>query len=228
MAEKPNITWIGSPNFGYPRGTHGRQGYKPKAIVYHIMQGTLAGTDSWFRNPESGASTHFGVGKNGEIHQYVDLNDAAWGNGAINRPSWSGLIPDGKGDYINPNLYTISIEHEGKHPQGGFWEPTEAQYQASLALTKWLCAEFGIEPSKETLIGHNQIDSVNRPYCPGPGFPFKRLLDDLKPKWDPVVEIARLRERGIINSPHEPGEGLTWATFATVINRVLDRVEGKG
>ena len=66
---KPNITWIG---------------YKFIAIVDHIMSGTLTGTDSWFANPVSKVSSHFGVGKNGEIHQYVDLDNPAWANGGVN------------------------------------------------------------------------------------------------------------------------------------------------
>jgi N-acetyl-anhydromuramyl-L-alanine amidase AmpD len=61
--QKPNIIWIGTPNFTSPKG------YKTIAIVDHIMAGTLAGTDSWFNNPTSKVSSHFGVGKNGEIYK---------------------------------------------------------------------------------------------------------------------------------------------------------------
>ena len=51
--------------------TKGRSGQKPRAIVLHLMGGTLKGTDSWFRNPVAQASTHYGVGKKGEIYQWV-------------------------------------------------------------------------------------------------------------------------------------------------------------
>lgn len=63
--QKSTILWKGSPNFSSPKG------YKTIAIVDHIMAGTLSGTDSWFANPASQVSSHFSVGKNGEIHQYV-------------------------------------------------------------------------------------------------------------------------------------------------------------
>ena len=43
------IKWIGSPN-----KDKGREGYRPEAIVIHIMEGTLKGTDAWFSNEESG------------------------------------------------------------------------------------------------------------------------------------------------------------------------------
>lgn len=232
MAPKPTITQVPSPNYGYPTGGHGR----PRvvvALVYHVMEGTLAGTDSWFAARKSGASTHFGVGKAGEIHQYVALEDVAWGNGLMKSPDLS--IPWLKECWdtnFNPNLLTVSIEHEGAHVRDAagnittYWAPTEAQYQATLALTKWLVGELGIPVDSAHLIGHNRIDGVSRAYCPGPGFPWTRLLADLAPAlavWDPAAEIQRLKERGIINSDHAPGETLTWGTFATVLNRVLDK-----
>ena len=51
------IQWIGSPN-----KDKGREGFRPEAIVIHIMEGTLTGTDAWFKSEESGVSAHYGVG----------------------------------------------------------------------------------------------------------------------------------------------------------------------
>lgn len=168
---KPAMVQVPSPNFGFPRGTTGRAGNNVIAIVEHIMQGTLPGTDSWFGNPTSQVSAHFGVGKNGEIHQYVDLNNAAWGNGVVNTPSWPLLIPN-----TNPNYYTVSIEHEGQSGD----QFSEAQYQASLSLHRWLIETLNLQINENTLIGHNKIDSVNKVNCPGSGFPWQRLFADLK------------------------------------------------
>jgi N-acetyl-anhydromuramyl-L-alanine amidase AmpD len=41
------------------------------------MDGTLAGTDAWFTNPASQVSAQYGIGKNGEVHQYVKEEDTA-------------------------------------------------------------------------------------------------------------------------------------------------------
>src|SRR5881275_244407 len=90
----------------------GRKGYSPIAIVVHIMEGTLSGTDSWFANPVSQVSAHYGLGKSGEVHQYVKETDTAWHAGRVNAPSWK-LIKASGNKYINPNYYTIGIEHEG-------------------------------------------------------------------------------------------------------------------
>jgi len=172
---KPNITWIGSPNHSQPKG------YKFIAIVDHIMSGTLLGTDSWFLNPASQVSSHFGVGKNGEIHQYVELQYPAWANGIVNNPDWS--LYSG----VNPNYYTISIEHEGN--SGEVF--TEAQYQATLSLHRWIIEELGIEVNRDTIIGHYRIDSVNKANCPGSGFPWDRLFQDLRGGSD-MLKVAVL------------------------------------
>ncbi|GAB6154433.1 N-acetylmuramoyl-L-alanine amidase [Desulfosporosinus burensis] len=174
--DKPNIIWIGSPNFSSPKG------YKIIAIVNHIMSGTLTGTDAWFANPASKVSSHFGIGKNGVIHQYVDIGNPAWANGSVNKPSWPLLIPG-----VNPNYYTISIEHEG---ESGNIMP-EAQYQATLALHRWLIGKLDIPVTRDNIIGHYRIDSVNRSRCPGTGFPWDRLFKDLQGGND-VLQVAVL------------------------------------
>ncbi|KUO79016.1 MAG: N-acetylmuramoyl-L-alanine amidase [Desulfosporosinus sp. BRH_c37] len=174
--DKPNIIWIGSPNFSSPMG------YKIIAIVNHIMSGTLIGTDSWFKNPVSKVSSHFGVGKNGDIHQYVNLDNHAWANGMVKNPNWP-LLQDG----VNPNYYTVSIEHEGESGD----VMSEVQYQATLALHRWLIGTLGILVTRDNIIGHYRIDSVNRSNCPGTGFPWDRLFNDLQGGSD-MLKVALL------------------------------------
>ena len=84
------IIWIGSPNH-----YNGRNGYAISHITLHIMVGTLTGTDSVFQRA-GGASAHYGIGGNGEIHQYVNENDGSWSDA----------------NYASNNS-TVSIEHEG-------------------------------------------------------------------------------------------------------------------
>jgi len=175
--DRPNIKWIGSPNY-----SASSKKLKMTALVNHIMQGTLAGTDAWFANPASQVSSHFGVGKNGEIHQYVDLAYPAWANGGVNKPDWPLLVPG-----VNPNYYTVSVEHEG---QSGDIMP-EKQYQATLALHQWLIETLGIPVTRDNIIGHYRIDSVNKSGCPGTGFPWDRLFKDLQGGSD-VLKVAVL------------------------------------
>jgi len=154
-----------SPNY-----TAGRKGRKPIAIVNHITAGLMPGCLSWMCNPAAKASAHYLVTRKGEVYQLVEDANASWHAGEVKRPNWP--LYDGS----NPNRYTIGIEHEGK-PN----EPlTEAQYQATLALHQQLIQKHGIPVDRDHIIGHYRIDSVNRPNCPGPKFPWDRLFTDLR------------------------------------------------
>jgi very-short-patch-repair endonuclease len=160
-----DIIWKGSPNFWH--GNDGRV-----AVVNHTMAGSLSATDGWFKNKKSEASSHFGVGYEGQIHQYVNMNDSSWCNGPVHKPDLSL-------DWVywgNPNKSTISIEHEGI---GG--KPlTEKQYQATLWLHRYILKQFpSIKVDRQHIVGHYQIDSVNKWMCPGSAFPFERLMHDL-------------------------------------------------
>ena len=69
-----------------------------QGIVLHIMQGSLAGTLSWFNNPHAQASSHFGCGKDGTLYQFVDTDNMAWTEVSGN-PYWisvecEGFVPD--------------------------------------------------------------------------------------------------------------------------------------
>lgn len=188
---KPAMTFKQSPNF------NSRGNYKPVAIVDHIMQGTLQSSNSEFMAAGT-ASTHFGVGSDGTIFQWVDLDQMAWGNGLayendgrpyIDVPVGGGQVkrvyesPDRSVPWLadaldkraNPNLMTISIEHAGN--SGGPFP--EAMYQATLALHRWLLLTYNIPATRDYIIGHNQIQPKNRGFCPGTGFPWARLMSDL-------------------------------------------------
>jgi N-acetyl-anhydromuramyl-L-alanine amidase AmpD len=221
---------VQSPNYGYPSSKHGRNGFKPVAIVHHICEGSLTGTDSWFSSPQSKASAHFCIGKNGEIHQYVDVNDAAWANGLMQDIDTSiSWLAKCWNDNMNPNLVTVSIEFEGKHSEDptGFYHFTEEQIRACIALDAWLCETLNITPSKETIIGHFQIDGVTRANCPGPNFPFERIVKALQPEkieWNPADEVQKLMDRGILDSWHNPNAMPNYGELSTIINRVLDKL----
>lgn len=91
MARMSGATWRPIPaNF-----TKGGQA-SVRGVVIHIMAGTLAGTDSWFRNSAAQASSHFGTGKAGALYQWVDTKDRAWAQASGNT-SWLSVENEGKG-----------------------------------------------------------------------------------------------------------------------------------
>ncbi len=157
----------------------GRMGHGVKAIVLHIADGPLAAIWPTFANPANPVSTHFAIGKRGEIEQYVGIDDTAYGNGLTYAggrwhnargkevtPAWSGLEPG-----VNPNLTTISIEHEGRPGEPMTPQMADAQYR----LLGWLAGQTKdasghplIYTPREVLIEHAQLDNVDRANCPGP------------------------------------------------------------
>jgi N-acetylmuramoyl-L-alanine amidase len=137
-----------------------RQGYKPELIVVHISAGSLTSMDNWFSTPGSQASAHYGVSKDGKIiNQYVDESKMAWANGRVNNPTFVLYKPG-----VNPNLYTISIENEGMD----LALAPEPQLQLLCDLIKDIAQRQNIPLDRDHIIGHFQIDALNRPYCPSP------------------------------------------------------------
>jgi hypothetical protein len=156
----PTIDWIGSSNKG-----KGRQGYRPEAVVIHIMEGSLRSCDSWFNTPASKVSAHYGVGRDGTVHQYVGESDTAYHAGRRFQPTWALLKPD-----VNPNLYTVGIEHEG---WGGDPWP-EAMYGASASLVRDICSRWAIPIDRSHIVGHREI--YGRKSCPGQRVDLDRLV----------------------------------------------------
>jgi LysM repeat protein len=151
-AARPATEWVGSPNY-WP----GRPNGQPIALVLHTMGGTLDGTLGEFANPFSNASAHYGVGLDGRVDQYVDLNDRAWANGILEPGHlWPG--PAG----VSPNELTVSIETEDL---GDPDQPvSEAQFQAAVRVGHVVLSKY---PSIRYLITHRAISPQSRPNDPG-------------------------------------------------------------
>ncbi|WP_348665185.1 RICIN domain-containing protein [Dubosiella newyorkensis] len=93
--------WVHAHQNNY---TVGREGNKITHITIHHMDGVSSAENCGhvFQNPNREASAHYGIGKNGEICQYVDEKNTAWANG-----NW------------NSNLHSVSIENsDGSYPTG--------------------------------------------------------------------------------------------------------------
>ncbi len=161
----------------------GRSGQAVKAVVLHIAAGPMSAIFPTFNNAVSLASTHFAVAKDGTIEQYVSIQDTAYGNGlkyqngqwynargVLVHPTWQGLEPP-----RNPNLYTVSIEHEGQ-PQD-VWTPE--MYAANTRLLQWIAQQCNLTyVPHQTLVGHYEINPVDRPNCPGPNVNYEQICAD--------------------------------------------------
>lgn len=131
-------------------------------------------------------SVHFGISREGEICQIVNIFDTAWAQGRDARGlpvgpdspgvSWPPFATMGK---RSPNNYLISTEHEDAETvngethyiDGSQW--TDAEFQADLKVKRWCVEEmrrYGVDVMKfgiDSLAGHHMFDPVSRSFCPG-------------------------------------------------------------
>lgn len=184
-------TWIGSPN-----RYRGRQGRRITHITLHVMAGYLNGTDSTFQRP-GGASAHYGIGRDGTIHQYVDEDDGSWSD--ANRSS---------------NLSTVSIEHEGGIPGAAM---TAACIEASARLCADIAGRQGWTRLRhDGLDGnvwlHREIPGTDHADCP-----------DLAPNGLPYRQVIEQANRllGAAPAPEEQGED-DMATTVNIHGQIYD------
>lgn len=212
-----NIVQKGNKN----TNSSNRDGHVPFVIVDHISAGSMSSLDAWFTSPSNRVSSaHFGVSKTGEIHQFVAIDRMAWANGLTAEAIPKAAAPIIRQNApVNPNKYTVSIEHEGTDG-----ELTEAQFAATVWLHKYIQDEikrrYGrkIEFNKQHVIGHFQVDPIRKPLCPGPKFPWERLYKALL---EPESEQAQ----GAPTSSTKQKEGITLSSENAAIATKLDILE---
>lgn len=165
------ITWKGAAVGNWHVG---RGGHRSVGVVIHLMDGSLVGTDTWFNTtPEKrgsgGTSAHYGIGKNGEIHQYVEEADTAYHAGEMH-PNPPTLMLLKRFPNVNPNAILIGIEHEGRVDD----EWTEAMIEASAGLIADICKRQGISIDRQWIVKHHEIKDTKA--CPGPKCPIDLIV----------------------------------------------------
>lgn len=166
--------WIGCHPGNFRAGRP--PGLIPAAIVVHVMDGDLARTSALCNRPQSFVSAHYGIGRNGQVHQYVQEQDTAFHAGTVVNPTWKGIR---KG--VNPNFYTIGIEHEGQAQD--LWPWPDAQLAASAALVAEIAARWEIPLDLEHVVAHRSIRASKA--CPGDNVVIQHILDRVPPAGPP-------------------------------------------
>ncbi len=123
--------WVASPHY-----TSGRSSYE--FILIHTMQGSYAGTLSWFQNTSSKVSSHYILrSSDGQVTQMVEHRNTAWHAQCYNGRS-------------------IGLEHEGYVQDPARWY-TDAMYRESAKLTRWIADRHGIPKTRTRIIGHVEV-----------------------------------------------------------------------
>jgi MYXO-CTERM domain-containing protein len=157
------------------RSTHyrtGRGGSSVTHIIIHTMQGSYAGSISWFQSAENPylTSAHYLIrSSDGDITQMVHESDTAHHIGG-----W--------------NPFTIGIEHEGWIADPGRWY-TETMYRSSARLTRHLCDKYGVPIDRERIVGHVEVPGASHT-DPGPGWDWDRYMTYVREAGGPPFEAS--------------------------------------
>lgn len=161
-AQIPGFAWVPETagEYGYPQGTHGRNGVTIDRLIIHCT----IGTDSLGHlTGGNGNSVHLLDNRDGTPRaQMVLLEDAAWGAG--NRAY---------------NLRGVNYEHEctgAEMRNPAYWTDGIIGNMArncAAILRHPLCA--GILPDREHVIGHGEVPDQDHT-DPGPAFPWDRFM----------------------------------------------------
>lgn len=144
--------------------------YKIDTIIIHCMAGnlTVERCGDLFANPSRQASSHYGIGSDGRIAQYVPESARAWTTGGDKKCNgWTGS------EYDHRSI-TIEVANIGGAPN---WDISPEALNSTIALCTDICKRRGIVPlwsndpklvgdaTKQSFALHRWFASKS---CPGP------------------------------------------------------------
>ena len=156
-----------------PAFTAGRSGQSIDRIVIHITDApTTSSTVNHFTAAGAQASSHYLVGQDGEIVQFVAEADTAWHARGVNSRS-VGIehvaIKRGGVDYPRAN---------GTMQHFDAMAPSDTQYSESAALVTYLCDKYGLTPDRSTIVGHREADPrTSHASCPDGNWNWDHYMD---------------------------------------------------
>lgn len=145
----------------------GRVQGAPAYIVCHIQEGSTIGSLEHFVHGRYAdgskvqASCTVTIQRDGSVLRVIPERDGPWTNGAVRNPTARGRALIARGG--NPNLWTLSIEMEGRH-NGAI---TEAQMRSAEWWIRGAARRHGIPLDRDHILRHADIDQVQRAHCPG-------------------------------------------------------------
>jgi hypothetical protein len=134
-------------------------------IVIHDTEGSYAGSVKLVQDPTY-LGWHYTIrSSDGHVAEHVPNQDVGWHAG-----NW----------YVN--MHSIGIEHEGYAARGATWY-TEAMYENSATLVRYLAAKYGVPLDRAHIIGHDQVPGTvpstvrGMHWDPGPYWDWEHYMD---------------------------------------------------
>jgi hypothetical protein len=174
-ADYPGAIWTPAASGNYSTGQSA-----PRWIVIHTTEITTQQTIDKFQTPGVQVSSHYLVGRDGSVYQFVHQDNIAYHAGNFSY-----------------NVASIGIEHE----RYGTSNATEAEYRASAKLVQFIAAEYNIplthlaaavapaSPSSgSAIIGHYQVPDPNNPSLGGGA---SHHTDPVNWQWDHYMSLVQ-------------------------------------
>jgi N-acetyl-anhydromuramyl-L-alanine amidase AmpD len=127
-------------------------------VVEHDMEGYYLSTISYFQQAGTQASIHYCVnslhnGSDSQGHAENNPNDSPAGEitQMVEEQYWAWHV-------LCWNRYMFGTEHEGFVSNPAWY--SDAMYQASGALTRYLCDKWNIPKDRNHIIGHNEYQNA--------------------------------------------------------------------
>jgi hypothetical protein len=169
----PGATLRQLKEWGYPQGVKRvvPAGGKAFSVIHITGNSKLPSAESetaWrINDPANQNSATFFVNRDGSIVQALGdpLHMDPWANGDVNKPDTSNpriaaVVTDG----VNANERTIvAIENVGYEPGSSI---TAAQEASCARIIAYYHPKAGVPISRQSIVGHFQLNSVTRPNCP--------------------------------------------------------------
>ena len=148
-------------HFGFPQGDTGRDGETLVGICIHTLESTLESYIAYMHSqrayadirPGEHGSVHYAIGAGGEIWQFIQDGNTAWGIQELNNPTWA-LLPDHIG--VEPNYLFIQI---GIEQYLSVNAPT-LMFRALVELVAKLCEDYDIDVDADHIIAHSALDDT--------------------------------------------------------------------
>ncbi len=184
--------WVGTTNFNLRKPNY--------VIIHHTAQDSLMQTIQTFTIPRTQVSSHYVIGRNGEIVQMLNDYLRSWHAG---KGRW-GNVTD-----LNSASIGIELDNNGKEPF------SSAQIESLLVLLKRLKWKYGIPTAN--FIGHSDI-APSRKSDPSLYFPWKRLADEGFGFWyDEDVVFPVLSTLDTTSFPIENTDSLASTTLDPIL-----------
>ena len=145
-----HCTVVPAATTAYQAATRPADKLKIRYIVIHDTESTYQQAIDTFQSPSNYAAANYVVqSSTGDITEMVPNKDVAFHAGNY----WF-------------NMHSIGIEHEGFAAAGATWY-TQAQYQSTADLVKYLAAKYGIPLDRQHIIGHDNVPGPLDAYVSG-------------------------------------------------------------